>query len=55
MVSAMFYPAVVQTVLLFGAETWVLLEDISRNMVGLHVGFIIQVTGQKAKRHRDGT
>ena len=31
-VSAIFYRAVVQTVLLFGAETWVLSEEISRNL-----------------------
>ena len=39
-VSEIFYPAVVQTVLLFGVETWVLLEKMARNMEGLYVGFI---------------
>ena len=46
----MFYRAVVQAVLLFGAETWVLLAEISRNMEEVHVGLIRQVMGQKAKR-----
>ena len=35
-VSAIFYRAVVQKVLLFGAETWVLLEEMSWNLEGVH-------------------
>ena len=40
----MFYWVVVQAVLLFGAETWVLLAAMSRKLEGVHVGFLIQVT-----------
>ena len=50
----MFYWVVVQAVLLFGAETWVLLAAMSRKLEGVHVGFLIQVTIQTAKRQRDG-
>ena len=53
--SEMFYQAVLQAVLIFGAETWVLLTEMSRKLEGLHVGFLRQVTGQKAKRQREGT
>ena len=53
--STMFYRAVLQVVLIFGAETWVLLMDMSRKLEGLHVGFLRQVTGQMAKRQREGT
>ena len=50
----MFYWAVVQVVLIFGVETWFLLEATSRNLEGAHVVFFRQVTGHKAKRQRDG-
>ena len=46
LVSAMFYQAVLQAVLIFGAETWVLLVEMSRNLEGVHVGFLRQVTGR---------
>ena len=51
----MFYCAVVQAVLLFGAETWVLLAEMSRNLEGVHVILLRQLTGQKAARQRDRT
>ena len=51
----MFYWAVVQTVLLFGAETRVLLAEFSKNMETLHVGFLRQVAVNTAKRQRGGT
>ena len=44
--SAMFYWAVVQAVMIFGTETWVLSEA----MV-----LLIQITGQKSKHQRDRT
>ena len=53
--SAMFYRAVLQAVLIFGEETWVLLTEISRKLEGMHVGFLRQVMGQKSKRQREGT
>ena len=51
----MFYREVVQAVLIFGAKTWVLLESMSQNMEGLHVGFLKHITGQQTKQQRDGT
>ena len=54
-VSAMFYQAVVQVVLVFGSDTWVLLEAMYQKLEGVHVGFLIQGTGQKFKLHRGGT
>ena len=48
-VSEMFYRAVVQAVLLLGAETWVFLEAMYRKMEGVHVGLFIQVTGKNYK------
>ena len=54
-VSEMFYRAVVQAVLLLGAETWVLLAAMSRKLEGVHIGFLRQVPDNKAKRQMDGT
>ena len=54
-VSEMFYREVVQAVLLFGTDNWVLLAEISRKLKGVHVGFLRHVTGQKANWQRDGT
>ena len=53
--SAMFYRAVVQAVLLFGAETWVLSEAMPHNLEGVHVGFLRQITGKRVVRQRDRT
>ena len=53
--SEIIYWAVVQAILLFGAETWVLLAAMSRNLEGVHVGFLILFTRQKKNRQRDGT
>ena len=44
-VSTIFYRAVFQEVLLFGAETWVLLEVISWELEGVHMGSLNQITG----------
>ena len=54
-VSTIFYWAVVQAVLLFGVETWVLSEAMSRKLEGVHVGFLRQITGKGAVRGKDGT
>ena len=53
--SESFYRSVVQEVLLFGAETWVLLAAMSKNMEGVHVGFLWKVTVKMARRQWDGT
>ena len=44
-VSANFYQALVQEVLLFGAETWVLTSTMLKKLEGLHVGFLRKVLG----------
>ena len=46
----MLYRAVVQVVLVLGAETWVLTEPMSRKLQGVNMGLLRQVTGQKSKR-----
>ena len=52
-VSAKFYHAVVQAVLLFGSETWVLTAAMIQKLEGFHVSFLRQVTGMKGRRLRD--
>ena len=47
--------SVVQAVILFGTETWVLLESMDRNLEGVYVVFLSHITGQKVKQYRDGT
>ena len=54
-VSEMLYRAVVQAVLLFGAESCVFSAEIYWNLEGVHVGFLRQMTGHKAKRQRERT
>ena len=46
-ISSKFYRTLVQAVLLFGSETWVLMEAMLQKIEGLHVGFLWQVTGMK--------
>ena len=43
--SEMFNRKVVQVVLLFGVETWVLLAAMAKTLEGVHAGFLSQVTG----------
>ena len=45
----------VQAVLLFGDETRVLSAATFKNLKGVHVGFLRQVTGIKARRIGDAT
>ena len=54
-VSEMFYRILVQAVLPFGAETWVLLAAMSHNIEEVHVDFLRQMTGKKEKQQRNGT
>ena len=53
--SAMLYWSVVQAVLLFGAETWVLLEAMSRKLKGVRMGLLRQITGKREVRRKDRT
>ena len=54
-VSAKFYRAVVQAVLLFGAETWVLTAAMLQKLEGVHVGFLWQVAEMMARKMGVGT
>ena len=52
-ILAKFYWYVVQAVLLFGAETWVLLVAMLKKLEGVHVGFLQHTRGMKAQRLGD--
>ena len=47
-ILAKFYRSVVQAVLLFGSDTWVLTAVMLQNPEGVHVILLWQVTGMKA-------
>ena len=49
-ISEKFYRAVVRAVILFGSETWVLTALMLQKLEGVHVIFLRQVTGMKARR-----
>ena len=49
-VLGIFYHEVVQAMLIFGAETWVLTAEISQKLKGVHLGFLRQVTRKKTQR-----
>ena len=51
-VSKKFYRAVVQAVLLFGVETWVLTETMSQRIEGAHVTFLRHITRKQVMRQR---
>ena len=54
-VAAMFYRAVIQAVLLFGAENWVFSVVMDRKVDGTHTGFLRKITGKQAQLLPDGT
>ena len=47
---AAFYRAVIQAVILFGSEMWVLYESTEKRIVGIHTRFLRKVTGKRTKR-----
>ena len=47
-ISAKFYRVLVQVVLLYGSKNWVLKAGIMKNLEGVHVSFLQQVTGKQA-------
>ena len=49
------YHTVVQAVLLFGVETWVLTSPMMHKLEGAHVIFLRQVTRKQATRRRGGS
>ena len=44
MVLEIFYGAVVQVIILYGLETWVISVSMQRKMEGLHTGIFCQIT-----------
>ena len=54
-VAAIFYRAVVQAVLLFSSDAWVLLAAMERTAEGTQSGFLQQIRGKRARRRADRT
>ena len=50
LVLALFYRSVVQAVLLFGVENWVLLTAMEKTLERFHVGFLRQVAVNTERR-----
>ena len=55
LVSALFYRAVIQEVLLFGSCYWALSDVTIRVVEGIHVEFLMNSTGKRALHQGDGT
>ena len=53
-VSGSFFKGVVQQVLLFGAETWVVTPKMDQALSGFLHGAARQLTVRQARRERDG-
>ena len=54
-VSEMLYRAVVQLVLLFGLESWVLLSEMNKTVEQAHTRFLRQIMGKQVQRNPDRT
>ena len=54
-VSGKFYHAVVQAVILFGADTWELTDTMIQSIEGAHMSFLRQVTHKQATQLRYGS
>ena len=55
-IASKFYIAVVQSILLFGSETWVVTPRILNALEGFHHRVVARrLTGRTAQRHRDGS
>ena len=50
-----FYRAVVQAILLYGSETWVLSASMEKRTEGTHTEFLRMITGKRVKQLGDGT
>ena len=53
-VVEIFYREVVQAILLYGSETWVLLAEMENQVEGAYTGFLRQISGKRARRIVDG-
>ena len=51
----MFYKEVIQAILLYGLETWVLSSEMEKKVEGAHAGFLRGITGKRAWRIGYGT
>ena len=49
-ILANFYRAVVQAILLYGLETWVLLESMEKRKEGKHTELLRIITGKRANQ-----
>ena len=49
------YRVLVQAVLFFGAEPWVLMEPMSQRIEGAHMSLLRQITHKQAMRRRYGS
>ena len=47
--------AVVQAILLYGSEMWVLSVSMAKKVEGTHTGFLLLITGKRVRRLGDGT
>ena len=54
-VSEIFYRMVVQAILLYGSETWVLSASMENRVEGTHTEFLRLITGKRSRRLGDGT
>ena len=50
-----FYRAVVQAIILYGSETWVILASMEKKIEGTHTEFLKIITVKRSKRLGDGT
>ena len=53
-VAEMFYRAVVQEILMYGSETWVLLAAMERKAEGMHTGLLIKIRGSERGGYETG-
>ena len=53
--SESLYRAVVQAILLYGSEMWVLSVSVSNRIEGMHMEFLQMITGKREKQLEDGT
>ena len=54
-VLASFYRAVVQAIILYGSETWVLSASMAKRIEGTHMESLQMMTGKRAKQLGDRT
>ena len=53
--SDLLYREVIQAVLLFGLDPWVVSDEMMKAVEGNHVGFLRNITGKQARRQTDGS